>query len=720
MSITLAALAAARGVSAETLRRLGWQDSGGAVAIPWPTTDGPPAWHIRHRLDRAGAGPRWTWRGFERSTLLPYGTDRLAALRAPHPEALVLVESEADAVALWTAGVPALAVGGADGWQARWWPLLDGFERVVVWLEDAGSLPLLRRLLATRPAEAPPVAVAHALGQAGKDPGRLLAHLNGTGQEVLRQIVERAVAVEPVADVRQAVVGRLGARRSGQGYEARCPFHEDATPSLSLFQSDGDWRFKCHGGSCGVSGSLAFLGAALGLVAGGGDGLERAVPASQFTVPIGGVNCEAAPAAEAEGLDTEGASVPWPTLDPAVLHGLAGDVVRAIDPATEADPAAVLLTFLSAFGAALGPSAYCQVGAERHPFRIWCVLVGHTAKGRKGSSWAPVRAILERADPAFAAGCILGGLSTGEGLIWAIRDPILGRERVKQGGTTCYREVETDPGVADKRLLAVEEEFSAVLKVLAREGNTLSAVLRQAWDRGELRILTKNSPARATGAHVVVVGHAVAEEIRRYLAESEMAGGFGNRFLWACVRRSKCLPRGSVLDPGTLDALGQQVAAALAFGRTAGRVDWSDEAGSLWDGVYPELSEGKPGLAGAMTARLEAHALRLAGLYAVLDGSRLILPEHLEAALAIVDYCEASARWIFGDSLGDSVADAILQALRRQGELSRWAIYELFGRHVPSQRIVRALQMLQSLRLAEVDRQETGGRPAEVWRACRR
>ena len=39
-----------------------------------------------------------------------------------------------------------------------------------------------------------------------------------------------------------------------------------------------------------------------------------------------------------------------------------------------------------------------------------------------------------------------------------------------------------DPGEPDKRLLVVEEEYSVVLKVASREGNTLTEQLRKAWD----------------------------------------------------------------------------------------------------------------------------------------------------------------------------------------------------------------------------------------------
>lgn len=720
LSLTVDTLARARGLDPNLLRRLGWRDAPEGVAIPWPTSSGAPALHVRRRLEKPGDGPRWVWRNHNHATLLPYGADRLATMRQKAPEIIVISESEIDAMGLWSAGIPAIASGGADGWRADWWGLLDGFQRVVLWLEDGGTLHLLRKLVSTRPEDGPTLYTCHGLG-GPKDAGRILASLNGTGRNMLRQIVDRAVAVRAVRGANEGllatIVELLGARRSGQAYEAHCPFHADHDPSLSIFQGEKEWCFKCHSGRCGAAGPLGLLGAALGVVAEAAkaakvaEGAEGAEVASHSARPQ-----HLRPAQEDIDDWPEERSYPWPTLAVEALHGLAGDVVRTIDPVTEADPVAVLLSFLSGFGAALGPGAYCQVGLERHPLRIWAVLVGATAKGRKGSSLAPVRAILEHADPDFVQSRILSGLSTGEGVIWAVRDPLYGREKVKDSGETCYQEVLTDPGVEDKRLWVVEEELSSVLKVLAREGNTLSATLRQAWDRGDLRILTKNSPARATGAHITVLGHAVGDEVRRYLVESEMAGGFGNRFLWACVRRSKVLPRGAILDPSAIEHLGRRVRQALDYGRAAGLVGWGDEAGRQWDAVYPGLSEGKPGMFGAMVARMEAQALRLAGLYAVLDRTNTIQPQHLQAALAVVSYCEASTRWIFGDSLGDPVADAILQALRRQGELSRSAVCDIMGRHVPRQRIQRALRLLQQWGLAECEKQETGGRPSEVWR----
>jgi hypothetical protein len=92
-------------------------------------------------------------------------------------------------------------------------------------------------------------------------------------------------------------------------------------------------------------------------------------------------------------------------------------------------------------------------------------------------------------------------------MIWAVRDPIERREPIKDKGRIVdYQNQIVDQGVDDKGLLALESEF-ATLRVLGREGKTLSALIRQAWETGNLRILTKNSPARATGAHITIIGH---------------------------------------------------------------------------------------------------------------------------------------------------------------------------------------------------------------------
>ena len=244
-----------------------------------------------------------------------------------------------------------------------------------------------------------------------------------------------------------------------------------------------------------------------------------------------------------------------------------------------------------------------------------------------------------------------------------------------------YQTVIDDPGVEDKRLFVLESEFATVLRVSERDGNTLSSVIRQAWDAGDLRTMTKNSSVKATGAHISILGHITKDELSRLLNTTEAANGFCNRFLWACVERSKCLPEGGRLDTVDFTPVTRQLGRAVQFAQGTNVLRRDDEARRLWHEAYPTLSEGKPGLLGAIISRSEAQVVRLSCLYALLDQSASIRAEHLRAALALWNYCEASARYIFGERLGDPIADELMNALHQHaGGMTRTDIGDWFGR----------------------------------------
>ena len=303
-----------------------------------------------------------------------------------------------------------------------------------------------------------------------------------------------------------------------------------------------------------------------------------------------------------------------------------------------------------------------------------------------------------------------GGLSSGEGLIYCVRDPTWG---MRKGVEELI-----DPGVGDKRFLALEPEFSKSLAVMKREGNTLSQVIRDAWDgRNRLETLTKHSPTKATGACISIVGHITLRELRSKLDETAMANGFANRFLFACVKRSKELPFGGSVSPEAVQRLGEMTREAFLAAQTPTRVEMNDAARALWGRVYSELSRGGDGLMDYIISRAEAQTVRLALIYALLDQAEAIDVVHLEAGLAVWKYCEASARHIFGDVLGDREADLILQTLRQDTNGMRKSdIFRLFGNHLPADTVGKALGEL--LRAGKVRREmhnTTGGRPREMW-----
>jgi hypothetical protein len=154
----------------------------------------------------------------------------------------------------------------------------------------------------------------------------------------------------------------------------------------------------------------------------------------------------------------------------------------------------------------------------------------------------------------------------------------------------------------------------------------------------------------------------------------------------------------------------------VEFGREHREIGWGEEARSSWAEVYGKLSEGKPGLFGAVTSRAEAQVLRLAALYAVMDRQPAIQSAHLDAALALWRYAEASALYIFGDATGDRVADRIAAALEEEPDgLNRTEIINLFARNVGRDRIDQALALLEHLNRVRREVMQTGGRPAERW-----
>jgi len=393
----------------------------------------------------------------------------------------------------------------------------------------------------------------------------------------------------------------------------------------------------------------------------------------------------------------------WPQpLAKEAFHGLTGDFVNTVGPHTESDAAGLLVQFLVAFGNVIGRGAYFLVEATRHYSNLYTVLVGATSKSRKGTSWGHIKRIFEAIDQDWMENKIKDGLSSGEGLIWAVRDALTG-----------------DCGISDKRLMIVETEFVSTLKVMKREGSTLSPVIRNAWDSGDLNILNKNSPAKATNAHISSISHVTAEELIRYLDSSEYANGFGNRHLFTCVRRSKCLPEGGSLRADDLapfiDQLKEIVVAIKELGDI--RIKFDKTARRLWHEIYPELSSGKPGLLGSIIGRAEAQVIRLASIYALLDLSFKIKLVHLRAALAVWRYCEDSCRYIFAGKLGDPIADEILTELRSVNPevMTRTDISKMFKGHKRAVEISRALSLLQELGLAEPEKQKTGGRNAEEW-----
>jgi hypothetical protein len=406
---------------------------------------------------------------------------------------------------------------------------------------------------------------------------------------------------------------------------------------------------------------------------------------------------------------------PFPKLHPMARHGLIGRILKVIEPETEADAVAVLVQLLAALGNIIGRSPYFIVEGAIHHTNIYAILVGQSAKGRKGTSWRHVLNICKEVEKGWVDECTASGLSSGEGVIWAVRDAIYKPERDTKTGEV--KEVKVDNGIDDKRLFVTEEEFAQALKVMSRPTNILSVIIRSAWDTGDLRTLVKNNPTRATGAHITICGHITREELKRELTQCDLFNGFANRFLWVAVRRSKCLPEGGRMSKEANKSIGGELSHIVGKARNISEMTRSQEARTHWHEIYSSLSQEAHGLAGSVINRAEAQVLRLSMLYALADASPVIKLDHQKAALALWNYCRDSAYYLFGDRLSDPNAEAILQALKRHPEgLTRKEIFDLvFQKNITGRVLAEAFENLEKSGFVKKEVQQTGGRPAERW-----
>lgn len=421
--------------------------------------------------------------------------------------------------------------------------------------------------------------------------------------------------------------------------------------------------------------------------------------------------------------DYEG-NMKWPIMDQKALHGFAGEFVDLATQKSEADPAAVLATLLVRLGVEVGHGIKHMIGDTAHYPLIYSVIVGASSKARKGTSAKPVMRLFDlqkvieasidinTADFSFARDTP-GPLSSGEGIINEVRDELREWKLNKKTGEREW--VVTDPGFDDKRLMVLDEEFGSALTCTKREGNTLSAILRNLWDSGSAEPLTKSAKIKTTDAHVGICTHITLEELNQKFAETEAFNGFANRFLWVCARRGDLVPFPEPMGLIELSDLRRALLSILSYAKNITEMHFSQEAKQLWGVVYEKLSMAHSGLVGSVINRAEVQVKRLSMLYAILDKTDLIEKNHLEAALAFWDYCEASAKFIFSERQSNRYERVILNSLQH-GPRDQTALHKAFNGKAKGELLNRALKALVAQGRVCSEKFRTGGKPKTIYR----
>jgi hypothetical protein len=366
-----------------------------------------------------------------------------------------------------------------------------------------------------------------------------------------------------------------------------------------------------------------------------------------------------------------------PRPDPACLYGLVGDVARAASETTEANPYAVALNFLAYLSAAVGRGPYMPVGNTWHHGRLFTLHVGRSGRGRKGDAVSITHRI-DKAVRGFGEGIgpqvHRGGLSSREGLVMLIHD----------GYMEGKNEVEP---IFDKRLWVQESEFVNVLHQGKRDGNTLSAALRDVWDGVSMKPATKTSRLWATDPHIALAAAITPSELRLSMSGRELTNGFANRFLVIWAERTKVMPFPKATEQSVIDGFAARVLGVLRFCGAERYVDrdvLSVRMGLAASKYYAQLYTGEldDQSAGALVnGLLERRApvlLRLAMLFALTDLTQEIDVKHIDSALAWIRYWCDSVKFIFASAVDEAgtaqtndAASKIAQFLSANGRSTR-------------------------------------------------
>jgi hypothetical protein len=348
------------------------------------------------------------------------------------------------------------------------------------------------------------------------------------------------------------------------------------------------------------------------------------------------------------------------------FYGVAGKCVNLMTQHCESNRESLLLQFLVVAGNIIGRSVYVYAGGAFLFPNEFVVCVGSTARGRKGTAWRMNDHLAYIVAPEWLDSCTVSEVQSGEGLVHRVRDEVKGlpkKDRRRNKSDEPPEEIVLDAGVSDKRLLSVEEEFSQILKMAQRQGNSLTEIYRKSWDSPrKLRTTNKNSPLEASEPHISFIGHTNKEELLETLNDVDLSNGYANRILWCAAKRIKSMPNAEYLDwkryPEILDELKAVFKQYLPNTCEPTRFYKSDAAQQLWTKLYVKLNDEKEafGFIDGVLVRDTSHLLKLALIYAVLDQSDTIEVAHFNAALAICDFCQASAHWLFRERTGNRLA----------------------------------------------------------------
>lgn len=374
-----------------------------------------------------------------------------------------------------------------------------------------------------------------------------------------------------------------------------------------------------------------------------------------------------------------------------------GEYVKNLVPYTEAYPPAMLFQLMEVAGILPGRRTYFAHGDYRFRLNGGCIVIGESGVARKGTGLYYARLPFLDHELESTINSIISKTDqvSGEGLVQAVSN--------KDNHT----------------LLMACEEFAGALKVMKREGNSLSTTIRKALDAEPLGIDSrKNSIAEMNDAFVSIIGHCTQDEFIENITNEEIRNGLLNRFQYTMSRQNSKI----AFPQSVPEHIKQPARDALAgliqpheFGEPIA-LTFAADARPIWEKFYLGGSDEAEELRGALGARAPAQIMRSAARVALLDKSTKVTARHLRIALAMQRYSAGCIDYIFGSYINDD-AEEVIHFLESDIKGKTWNdVNEWVGRGRRSKRkvkrIVEGLMKKGIVRVVSVKSDKGAGRPA--------
>lgn len=402
-----------------------------------------------------------------------------------------------------------------------------------------------------------------------------------------------------------------------------------------------------------------------------------------------------------------------PRGNDAMLYGIFGDFGRIAAKNTEVNPYAAAFNSMIYLSSAIGRDVFFYIGNDIHHVRLFGLHIGRSSQGQKGGAHSLLNRVekhLAEREPTLAPRKHTGGLSSREGLAALLHDGYMDGKQ------------EVEP-ITDKRLFIRESEFANVMHQASRNGNTLSAALRDGWDGIGSQPATKHRGMWSSNPHIAIAAACTPVELITLTTKNDVSNGFLNRFVIFWAERTARVPFPESTPQHTVEDLAQRLSNVIAFAKgdycwdtnpslaveNTRQITLSDEAkkvyGHIYIKVFPKFNDGEK--VTALTERKAPYLLRIAALFALSDFSLVIEAHHINAAHEWIKYWHESVKFIFNDEAEEVEnsqiainAEKILDYLKSKGSKHKATQTELsenvFNKHASSKEINAAISSLLS------------------------